>query len=160
MAKAIELEHLHDKTKVLPIDTHLKLHATQLKQLTQIQTHPLHDLNAYSDLPTNMKATIFHSNEHFNIIISDLNITPEECRENLKHIHITITSQYLSSRKTTKLLTLCSRLANIACQTKCRHSGCKASIARPTLKSRLVWSYGDCYSLILLERQLIILAVM
>ena len=30
---------------------HLKLHATQLKQLTQTQTHPLHDLNAYLDLP-------------------------------------------------------------------------------------------------------------
>ena len=101
----IELEHLHDETKVLPIDTHLKLHATQLKQLTQIQTHPLHDLNAYSDLPTNMKATIFHNNKHTNIIISEPDITPEKCRENLKHVHTTITSQYLSSRKTTKLLT-------------------------------------------------------
>ena len=33
-------QHLHDETKVLPIDAHLKLHATQLKQLTKIQTHP------------------------------------------------------------------------------------------------------------------------
>ena len=99
-------QHLHDETKVLSIDTHLKLHATQLKQLAQTQTHPLHNLNAYSDLLTNMKATIFHSTmSTFNIIISDPNITPEECRENLKHIYITITSQYLSSRKTTKLLT-------------------------------------------------------
>ena len=54
-------QHLHDETKVLPMDTHLKLHATQLKQLTQTQTHPLHDLNAYSDPPRNMKATIFHN---------------------------------------------------------------------------------------------------
>ena len=42
-------QHLHDKTKVLPIDTHHKLHTTQLKQLTQTQAHPLHDPNAYSD---------------------------------------------------------------------------------------------------------------
>ena len=28
------------------MDIHLKLHATQLKQLTQAQTHPLHDFNA------------------------------------------------------------------------------------------------------------------
>ena len=42
-------QHLHDKTKVLPMDTHLKLQATQLKQLTQTQTHPLHDHNACSD---------------------------------------------------------------------------------------------------------------
>ena len=92
-------QHLHDETKVLPMDTHLKLYATQLKQLTQTQTHPLHDLNAYSDLPKNMKATIFHDNEHTSTIISEPDITPEECRENAKHIHTTITSQYLSSRK-------------------------------------------------------------
>ena len=52
-----------------------------------------------------MKATIFHNNEHTNILISKPNITPEECQENLKHIHTIVTSQYLSSKKTTKLLT-------------------------------------------------------
>ena len=31
-------QHQHNKTKVLPMDTHLKLHATLLKQLTQTQT--------------------------------------------------------------------------------------------------------------------------
>ena len=36
-----------DEIKVLPMDTHLKLHASQLKQLTQTQTYPLHNLNAY-----------------------------------------------------------------------------------------------------------------
>ena len=93
-------QHLHDKTKVLlPIDIHLKLHATQLKQLTQTLTHPSHDLNAYLNLPRNMKATIFHKTEHTNIIISKPDITTDECRENLKHIHTTITSQYLSSKK-------------------------------------------------------------
>ena len=81
------------------MNTHLKLHATQLKQLTQAQTHPLHDLNAYLNPPRNMKATIFYYNEHFNIVISKPDIKPEECRENLKHIHTTTTSQYLSSRK-------------------------------------------------------------
>ena len=53
------------------MDTHLKFYATQLKQLTQTQAHPLHDLNAYPDSPRNMKATIFHNTEHINIIISD-----------------------------------------------------------------------------------------
>ena len=70
-----------------------------LKKLTQTQTHPLHDLNTYLNLPRSMKATIFHNNEHTNIIISKTDITTEECRENLKHIHTTITSQYLSFRK-------------------------------------------------------------
>ena len=85
------------------MDTHLKLHATQLKQLIQTQTHPLHDLNAYLNLPKNMKVTIFYNNEHTNIIISKPDITSEECRENLKHIHTTITSQYLRSRKNNKV---------------------------------------------------------
>ena len=75
------------------MDTHLKLHATQLKQLTQSQKHPFHGLDAYLNPPRNMKATIFHNNEHTNIIISKPNITPEECREtsnNSHYHHLTI----------------------------------------------------------------------
>ena len=85
------------------MDTHLKLHATKLKQLTQTQKHPLHDLNAYLDPTRNMKATVFYNNEHTNIINSILDITPKECRENFQDIHTTITSQYLNSRKTNKV---------------------------------------------------------
>ena len=33
------------------------------------------------------------------MIIAKPDIRPEECRENLKHIHTTITSKYLSCRK-------------------------------------------------------------
>ena len=51
----------------------------------------------------NMKATIFHNNKHTNIIISKPDITPEECKENLKHIHITIMSQYLHFKKNNKV---------------------------------------------------------
>ena len=39
-----------------------------------------------------MQSTIFHNNEHTTIIISKPDITPEECRKNLKHIYTTITS--------------------------------------------------------------------
>ena len=71
-----------------------------LKQLTQTQTqtHPLHNFNAHSDLPRNIKTIIFYDNEHTNIIILEPDITPVECRENLKYIHTIITLQYLSSR--------------------------------------------------------------
>ena len=51
-----------------------------------------------------MKATTFHNNEHTNIIISKPDITPKECRENLKNNHTTVTSQYLSSRKNKKVI--------------------------------------------------------
>ena len=50
-----------------------------------------------------MKDTILHKNEHTNIIISKPDITSKESRENLKHIHTTITSQYLGSRKNSKV---------------------------------------------------------
>ena len=43
-------QHLHDE--VLSVDIRFKLHVTQLKQLTQTQTHPLHCFNAYSDSQT------------------------------------------------------------------------------------------------------------
>ena len=86
------------------MNIHLKLHAIEPKQLTQTQTHPLRDLNAYFNPPRNMKAAIFHNNENTNIIISKPDITPQECRENFKQIHTAITSQYLSSTKTIKLL--------------------------------------------------------
>ena len=62
--KLYDTQHLYDKIKVFPMDIHLNLHATQFKQPTQAQTHFLHDLNAYSDPHRNMKATIFHNNEH------------------------------------------------------------------------------------------------
>ena len=64
----------------------------------------IHDLNAYLNPPRNMKSTIFHNNDHTNIIISKPDITPEECRENLKHIYTTITSQYFSSTKNNKVI--------------------------------------------------------
>ena len=73
--------------------THLKLHATQLKQLTKTQTHPVHDVNAYSGPPRNLKATIFHNYVYTNII-SEANIF----FLNLKHIYTTITPQYLASK--------------------------------------------------------------
>ena len=103
-AQDTNTQHLHDEIKVFPMATQLKLHATELKQLTQTQTHPLHDLNAYSDLSRNMKATIFHNNKHTNIIISDPNITPEECRENRNTL--TLPSPHNTSvlEKTTKSL--------------------------------------------------------
>ena len=72
-------QHLHDKTKTFQW-TPIKHQAIELKQSTQTQTHSLHNLNAYLAPPRNIKTTIFHNNEHTNIIISKLDITPEEGR--------------------------------------------------------------------------------
>ena len=75
-----------------------KLYATQPKQQTQTQTHPLHNLIAHSNASRNMKATHLHSNSHTNIIISNPDITPEKCKK-LEHICTIIILQYLSFRK-------------------------------------------------------------
>ena len=56
-----------------------------LEQLTQTETNPLHDLNAHFNPPRNMKVTILHSNERTNINISDPDVTPEDCKENLQN---------------------------------------------------------------------------
>ena len=86
------------------MDAHLKLYATQLTQLTQKQTHPLHDLNAYSDLPKNIKATIIHKNEHTNIITPEPDVKPKQSGEKLKHTNIQPHNTSVLE-KTTKLLT-------------------------------------------------------
>ena len=49
--KSLESMNLHDKNKVYLVDTHHTLHATQLKQLTQTQTHLLHNLNLHNTMP-------------------------------------------------------------------------------------------------------------
>src|SRR6185436_17259905 len=38
-------EHLHIETKTLPLSNHLKLHATQLRQKSQLPTHPLYTIS-------------------------------------------------------------------------------------------------------------------
>ena len=58
-----------------------------------------------SDLPRNIKATVCYKNEHTNSIISKLDMTPKECRENLKHIYIfTVKDEYRESLLTLPLL--------------------------------------------------------
>ena len=120
--------------------THLKLHVTQLKQMTQGQTHTLHDLNAYSNPRRNIKDTIFSDNEHTNIIISESDITTEKCRKKLKHIHTTITSQYLSSRKNNKITNTTPYGTHLSKQTLPRHMRTKPA-QRTANKSPLLQSY-------------------
>ena len=87
-----------------------------------------------------MKATILHNNEHTNIIISEPDITPEECRENLKHICTIITSQYLSSRKNNKVTNTTPYNIHSSEQTLPRHRRKKLAQGRAN-KSPLLQSY-------------------
>ena len=54
--------HLHTETKILPIDIHMKLHGSQLKQQALDPEHTLHLLTT-QELPARLKKqTIFHNN--------------------------------------------------------------------------------------------------
>src|SRR3989441_6816734 len=48
-------QHLHQETKILPLSNHLKLHASQLRQKSQLPTHPLHDLTQKVSCPRRKK---------------------------------------------------------------------------------------------------------
>ena len=122
------------------MDIHLKLHATQLKQLTQTPAHRLRVLNAYSNPPKNTKATIFHNNAHTNIIIAEPNLANEECRENLKHNYTTITSQWLIFRKNIKVTKTTPYDIHSSEQILPRHMGTKLAQLRAN-KSPLLQRY-------------------
>ena len=57
-----DIPHLHQETLVLPLATHLKLHASQLKEKTKLPFHPLHPLRTQPEPPRIMKKTYFSEN--------------------------------------------------------------------------------------------------
>src|SRR6185436_14779040 len=59
------IHHLHQETLVLPLTTHLKLHASQLKEKTKLTNHPLHPLRMQPKPPRDMKTTIFQENNNY-----------------------------------------------------------------------------------------------
>ena len=45
------INHIHDETKILPIEKHLRLHSSQLRQKASIPDHPLHRLTTQPQPP-------------------------------------------------------------------------------------------------------------
>src|SRR5688572_4938108 len=83
-------QHLHKETKTLPLFNHLQLHASQLRQKSQLSTHPLHDLNRPTNCPRQKKETIFENWNGKTININNNSATPpapDSTSENLKKIH-------------------------------------------------------------------------
>ena len=114
--------------------------------MTQKQAY---HLNVDLDPPRNKKTTNFHNNEHTNIIISESDITFEECRENLKHIHTIITSNTFVTERITKLLKSHSTDIHSSKQTLPRHMRTKLAQLRanksPLLQSCLNTMNSDTY---------------
>src|SRR5207248_9545315 len=84
------IQPLHTETKTLPLNNHLKPHASQLRQKSQLPTHPLHDLNRQTNCPRQMKETIFENWNGKTIIINNTSATPptpDSTSQNIKKIH-------------------------------------------------------------------------
>ena len=43
------IQHLHNETNILPLNAHLKLHSSQLRQKSQHPTHPLHKFTVFTE---------------------------------------------------------------------------------------------------------------
>ena len=54
------IQHLYSETQILPLNTHLKLHASQLRQKTQHTEHSLYNLTIQTHHRL-MKPTICHN---------------------------------------------------------------------------------------------------
>ena len=100
-------QHLHQETKTLPLSNHLKLHASQLKQKSQLPTHPLHNLTKQVACTRRMKQTIFENWSGKTIDINNNNTmpsTPDSISQNLKTIHTMAVSECLKSYKPNPVL--------------------------------------------------------
>ena len=100
------INHIHDETKILQIEKHLRLHSSQLRQKASHPDHPLHRLTTRPQPPRLKKKTIFNNNQY------TLNIDPDPThaidentiKRNMKTIHTTIVQDHLSNRPINKLL--------------------------------------------------------
>ena len=98
--------HHHQETLVLPVPTHLRLHASQLKEKTKLPHHPLHPLRMQPDPPRKMKTTIFQENNKYTIDIktNSQNIEPAAIANNMKQIHTEIVNQHNQNIPVNKIL--------------------------------------------------------
>ena len=100
------IQHLHNETNILPLNAHLKLHSSQLRQKSQHPTHPLHKFTVLTENERHKKQTIFDNNNNYTVNIntkSDL-ICEDLIQSNLKLIHSHIVSNQLSQRPPNKVL--------------------------------------------------------
>jgi hypothetical protein len=98
-------QHLHDESSVLPIQQHLKLHASQLNQKSKGLTHPLHSLQNTKIRKKLRRKTIF--NDKTGLVDPRLALTVNEhdsIKGNMKTIHTTIVFDYLSHRNNNKVI--------------------------------------------------------
>ena len=100
------INHIHDETKILPIEKHLRLHSSLLRQKASHPDHPLHRLTTQPQPPRLKKKTIFNNNQYTLNIDPDPTLAIDEntIKRNMKTIHTTIVQDHLNNRPINKLL--------------------------------------------------------
>ena len=91
------IQHLHDETNILPIQKHLKLHASQVRQKAKYPSH-----NTTQRL---MNPTTFNNSRYTTNIPTDpCTVTTANIKANMRGIHTSIVSQHLTARDNNKIL--------------------------------------------------------
>ena len=99
------MQHLHDETNILPIQKHLQLHASQVRQKAQYPSHPLYRYTTHNTSQRLMKPTTFNNSRYTtNILIAPCTVTTADIKANMRDIHTTIVSQHLTVRDNNKIL--------------------------------------------------------
>ena len=99
--KTTPVQHLHDETKILPINVHLAMIGTQFYYKTRNPAHPCYQILT-NHTPHRLKSppsspALYYSHQY--------NIIPPPMRANpLSHIHSVLTTTYLNSRNNNKIL--------------------------------------------------------
>ena len=99
------IQHLHDETNILPIQKHLQLHASQIRQKAQYPSHPLYKYTTHNNSQRLMKPTTFNNSRYTTNIPTDpCTVTTADIKANMRDIHTTIVSQHLAARDNNKIL--------------------------------------------------------
>ena len=98
-------QHLHEETKILPLKEHLKLHSSQLRQKSQLPSHPLHSLNINNPKSRFIRETIFHNKNYTINYDNNQNLfTENEVEENKKRIHTDTVNNYIQNKEKNNVL--------------------------------------------------------
>ena len=99
------IQHLHDETNILPIQKHLQLHASQVRQKAQYPSHPLYRYTTQNTSQQLMKPTTFNNSRYTTNIPTDpCTVTTADIKTNMRDIHTSIVSQHLDARDNNKIL--------------------------------------------------------
>ena len=99
------IQHLHYETNILPIQKHLQLHASKVRQKAQYPSHPLYRYTTHNTSQWLMKLTTFNNSRYTTNIPTDpCTVTTADIKANMRDIHTSIVSQHLAARDKNKIL--------------------------------------------------------